>query len=234
MLRKVKSFFLRLKEQKQCKEQKTPSYPRTNICKICFENIEDSSLHSLLSDNTCICHKCFNKFQPKFHKFKVDGYKALALFDYDDEVKEKLYQFKGCFDYELGQVFLNYFLPYLKLKYLGYYLVPAPSHFSHDKARGFNHVEVIFSSLKMKMIKCIHKTSDVKQSDLNAKERQNIHKHLIIENGEQIRDKKILIVDDVFTTGSTIKSMIKLIEKYKPKKIQILLLSKTINPRERN
>ena len=41
----------------------------------------------------------------------MDGYKALALFDYDDEVKEKLYQFKGCFDYELGQVFLNYFLP---------------------------------------------------------------------------------------------------------------------------
>ena len=163
----------------------------------------------------------------------MDGYKALALFDYDDEVKEKLYQFKGCFDYELGQVFLNYFLPYLKLKYLGYYLVPAPSHISHDKARGFNHVEVMFSSLKMKMIKCIHKTSDIKQSDLNAKERQNIYKHLIIENGEQIRDKKILIVDDVFTTGSTVKSMIKLIERYKPKKIQILLLSKTINLKER-
>jgi predicted amidophosphoribosyltransferase len=56
---------------------------------------------------------------------------------------------------------------------------------------------------------------------------------LIIENGEQIRDKKILIVDDVFTTGSTVKSMIRLLERYKPKKIQILLLSKTINLKER-
>lgn len=181
----------------------------------------------------CICHKCFNKFQPKFHKFKVDGCDALALFDYDDEVKEKLYQLKGCFDYELGQVFLNYFLPHLKLKYHGYILVPAPSHISHDEARGFNHVETIFSVLNMKMIKCVHKIDDVKQSDLNAKERQNIYKHMIIKDGEQLLGQRVLIVDDVFTTGSTVKAMIKLIKNYNPKTIKVLLLSRTVSPRER-
>lgn len=215
------------------KKPETQSSPRTNICKICFEKIEDSSIHSLLFDNATICHKCFKKFRPVFHKFDVLGYKAMNLFEYDDQIKEKLYQLKGCFDVELGSVFLEYFSPYLRLKYLGYKIVPAPSYFEHDQKRGFNHVEVVFSSLKMKMIKCIHKISDIKQSDLTAKEREKIYKKMIIKNGEQITGKKILIVDDVFTTGSTVKAMIKMIEKYHPKKIKILLLSKTKNLSER-
>ena len=182
----------------------------------------------------CICHKCFNKFSPKFRRFKIRKYDGLSLYDYDQEIQEKLYQFKGCFDYELGGIFLNYFLPSLKLKYLGYYLIPAPSHKSHDDKRGFNHVETIFSFLKKKYIKCIHKIDEVKQSDLSAKERHNIYKHLAIENGEQICGKKILVVDDVLTTGSTIKAMIKLIEKYNPKSIKILVVSKTVSPREKS
>ena len=217
----------------QCKKPKTQSYPKTNICKICFEPIEDSSLHSVLFSDASICHKCFNRFKPVFNKFEVCGVKAMNIFNYDEVVKEKLYQLKGCFDIELGCVFLEYFRPYLKLKYFGYQIVPAPSHKSHDEIRGFNHVEIIFSSLKMKTIKCIEKTSDVKQSDLSAKEREKISKNLIIKNGEQIKGKKILIVDDVFTTGSTIKAMINLIKKYHPKKIKILLLSKTFSLSER-
>ena len=153
----------------------------------------------------------------------------MNLYNYDDQIKEKLYQFKGCFDIELGKVFLEYYLMYLRIKYFGYILVPAPSYKTSDEERGFNHVVEIFSSLKMKMCRCIHKINDIKQSDLSAKERQNIGKNLIIKNGEELTNKKVLIVDDVFTTGSTIKAMINLTEKYKPKKIKILVLSKTLD-----
>ena len=90
----------------------------------------------------------------------------MNLYNYDEQIKEKLYQFKGCFDIELGKVFLEYYLMYLRIKYFGYVLVPAPSYKTSDEERGFNHVVEIFSSLKMKMIRCIHKISDVKQSDL--------------------------------------------------------------------
>ena len=39
--------------------------------------------------------------------------------------------------------------------------------------------------------------------------------------------KKVLIVDDVFTTGSTVNAMIDLIKPKNPKKIKILVMSKT-------
>lgn len=166
---------------------------------------------------------------PRFHKFSVSGYKAISIYDYDGVIKEKLYQFKGCYDYELKDIFLEYFHFYLKLHYCSYFVVPVPSFIEHDKMRGFNHVESIFSLFKRRMVKCIEKIDDVKQSDLNRNERSQIINHLRIKDNTNLKDKKILIVDDVYTTGSTIKGMIHLLEKLKPKKIKILVMSKTKN-----
>ena len=114
----------------------------------------------------------------------------------------------------------------------GYEIIPAPSSKSSDKERGFNHVEEMFKNLHLKMNKCIHKTKQRKQADLTTKEREKIGQYLKIDNVDLTR-KKILLVDDVFTTGSTIKSMIKLVKEKGAKKIKVLLMSKTIDLEKR-
>ena len=143
-------------------------------------------------------------------------------------MQELLYQFKGCKDYELKTVFLEYYLYYLNFKFNGYVIIPAPSSKESDEERGFNHVEEMFKGLKLKMIKCIHKTKQRKQAELTTKERQKIGEYLIIDDVD-LRRQKVLLVDDVFTTGSTIKSMIKLVREKGAKKIKVLLMSKTID-----
>lgn len=105
--------------------------------------------------------------------------------------------------------------------------MPAPSYITSDEKRGFNHVVEMFSLLHLKMITCIHKIDDVKQSDCSSKQREEIIKHLKIDENAPLKNKKILIVDDVYTTGSTVKAMIRLINRYKPKKIEVLVMSKT-------
>ena len=111
-------------------------------------------------------------------------------------------------------------------------MIPAPSYAKNDEERGFNHVEEIFSVLNLKMMKCIHKIKQVKQADLTTKEREEIGNVLQIDNVD-LRKKKILLVDDVFTTGSTIKAMIKLVKEKGAKKIKVLLMSKTIDLEKR-
>lgn len=127
---------------------------------------------------------------------------------------------------------MEYYADYLNFKFNGYTMIPAPSSKESDEERGFNHVEEMFKNLKLKMFKCIHKTKSVKQADLTTKERKKIGKILAIDDVD-LSNKKVLIVDDVFTTGSTIKSMIKLVKEKGAKKIKVLLMSKTIDLEKR-
>jgi predicted amidophosphoribosyltransferase len=174
-----------------------------------------------------ICSHCYKAFTPRWISFKVLGVPALALYTYDETVRSMLYQLKGCFDIELAGIFLNYAAPYLRLRYHGYTLICAPSAEKKDAIRGFNHVEEIFRCLKFPQIKAIRKTDDIKQADLNYSDRQKVGQYLAWNEGVKIAGKKILLVDDVHTTGATLKACVKLIRKHQPKRLRILVMSKT-------
>ena len=84
------------------------SEARTDICKICFKPIEQSSLHSLFFKNPTICHDCLLNFGPVLSTFYTDGIECFHLYFYNEKIQELLYQFKGCKDYELKSVFLEF------------------------------------------------------------------------------------------------------------------------------
>lgn len=212
--------------------QSNKSKTKTPACKICFNPIE-VSLHTIFHKDVSICHRCFDKFQPQLRQFNVGGVKAFFLFYYDQTVQELLYQFKGCFDIELSHAFLEYFRDFLRIKYRGYTLIPAPSSKESDEKRGFNHVVEIFSPLKLPMLRCVHKTKNVKQADLTSEERKKVSDILKIDDVD-LSKKKILIVDDVFTTGSTVRSMINLVKSKNPKQIKVLVMSKTMDLNDQN
>ena len=83
------------------------------------------------------------------------------------------------------------------------------------------------------MLRCVRKTQDVKQADLTSKERAEVGKILEIDNVD-LTNKRILIVDDVFTTGSTIRAMINLVQSKNPKEIKVLVMSKTMDLNDQN
>ncbi len=195
---------------------------------MCFKSIKTPTFYSVLQNNSCLCELCLNKLIPKFSKFDVDGYDGLAIYDYDDNIKAVLYQFKGCYDIELSDVFLYRYSRELSLLYKGYIMVPVPSYYTEDDAREFNHVEEMFKILNLNMCKCIKKITPFKQAEHTKKERGKIIKHLSSENLDSIRGKKVLIVDDVMTTGSTLKAMISLLKQGQPKTIKILVMSRRV------
>lgn len=211
-----------MKNQSELLSQKTP------ICKVCFRSIEQTTYHGFLFKNQTICHDCFLSLKPVLNEFKIDGIKCLNLYYYTEKIQELLYQFKGCKDYELRTVFIEYYKQYLNFKFKKYTIIPAPSFSKNDEDRGFNHVIEMYSILGLKMERIIHKIKQVKQADLSSEERQKIGDVLVIDDVD-LTNKRILIVDDVFTTGSTIRSMIKLIKSKNPKEIKVLVMAKTID-----
>lgn len=199
----------------------------THFCKACFKPIPSSSFVYLFGEEPQICEKCLSELGPRMIEFKVEKTKGLSVFLYNEEVRNKLYTLKGCFDIEMAGVFLSHFGSYFRLIYHGYFLIGAPSNLEKDEVRGFNHVEQIFACLRLPFIKAIRKTSAVKQSDLHYAERQRIGEKLEWISGVNIQGKKILLVDDVMTTGATIKACLKLIKSHHPKRVKILVMSKT-------
>lgn len=202
------------------------SMRKTLICKLCMQKRGQISLSSFIKSE--LCEVCQNSLIVNFYTRRIEGYEAVSIYQYDEFFKSFLYQFKAKGDIELANIFLNNYKLYFKLKYFGYLIVYAPSSVESDEKRGFNHVREIFKCLLLKEGAKVEKIFDFKQSELNYIERQTIASRLRLIDGSMLTGKKVLIVDDLFTTGATIRAIIALIKPYQPKKVKVLTISHTV------
>lgn len=195
------------------------------MCRVCFK---DFAYQGTNLSNIIICHNCFKELEVIYSKIKIDNCRALILYNYNDSFKNLLYLFKGCFDYQLKDVFLSRFIWELKVRYHSYLIIPLPSNKEDDQERGFNHIIEIFKQLGNDIETPLYKNKYFKQSDRNKEERKQVENDIDIKENNKIENRKILLVDDVITTGSSLKRAISLIKKYNPQKIDILVLSKKV------
>ena len=202
-------------------------------CKICFKEIKIDDFCRLFDNDICLCNACQKLLEPKFINFKIDRYKALALYDYSEFIKKQIYVFKGCFDYEMKDIFLNLFTKELKIYFSGYKVIPIPSYKKDDETRGFNHVLEVFKQMGLEVYQIVEKTEHFKQAEKSAKVRQSINKYLRLNTNNTLVKDKLLLVDDIYTTGATMKATINLVEQLHPKDIKVLVLAKTINKEDK-
>lgn len=199
----------------------------TAFCRICFKKFIRSTVKTLLYKNNHVCPSCYAEMGAKFTRFSHFHTEFTAIFPYNQKIQTMIYQFKGCGDIEMGECFLEYVLPLLKIRYRNYVLIGAPSAASHNQKRGYNHVEFIFSKIGIPFIEALEKIGERKQTDCTVNERKKVGQFIRWKSGVSIKGKNVLFVDDVFTTGSTAKACLALIYKHHPAKVRGLVLAKT-------
>lgn len=192
-----------------------------NRCVVCDKVIEESFV-SLFVEECMVCHECKVMFKVRNKRFVVNGVKGMILYYYDDFFRDLLFRYKGSYDYVLKDVFLNDRVNELRREYRGRAIVIAPSTKNSEAKRGFCHLEGIFKSLNLKIIKCFEKNEGWKQSDKKWGDRKGIQNVIKIDKSLLNGVKKVLIVDDVLTSGSTIKAMISQIPSCIDKKVLVL------------
>lgn len=195
-------------------------------CLICFKKIENFSLRILFEKDICCCDDCLKEMEFKLKKVVICDIEGISIYPYNDFLRKLIYQYKGCKDFELRKVFLKQYKWIFKIFFKGRTFVPIPSYKESDIKRGFNHVEEILKTMDLKYVKCIEKTKDVKQASLNQKERKNIGQYLSLnDKSVLLENERVVLFDDVLTTGSTMTACIKLIKTLKIRDISFVVIA---------
>ena len=112
-------------------------------------------------------------------------------------------------------------------------LIPVPLHKKRLKERGYNQSELLAKEISSALeipLNCevLEKVKyTLPQFNLNEKERmENIRGAFELKNIELIKGKKLLIIDDIFTTGITVHEVCRVLRKGKPESIYVLTLAR--------
>lgn len=194
------------------------------VCRVCFKDFRIRSLVSLLDPDSPLCDQCLKELKRSLHRRDMGDFNVWCLGYYEGRMKELLLTYKELGDYELYRVFLYPFGNLITLFFTGYTLVCAPSSQEALEKRGFNHMEAIASTLHLNRISPFIKSSGLDQKDLTREERLQVLERIKIGTADEIKGRKILLFDDVISTGATIRACRKLLLERGARRVSALAL----------
>ena len=188
------------------------------ICKGCGNRIN--------TVKQIFCEKCWNSLSffsdTDISSKEIPGYidDIFIVYRFDDMFQTIIHALKYQNNPSIG-IRLGYMMSKIlrsKIKsYDKYILIPIPLHPIKKRERGYNQAEAIGVGLKnglgipifTKVIKRVKNTST--QTKLSAEERKENMKNAFDVTGavDLIKERYVALVDDVFTTGSTMSSAAK-------------------------
>ena len=213
------------------------------ICNECYDklniNLKRFKINNKINGN--IDKKTKEKVDEKLEEKRSKKYyinNVYYLFEYKDIARKKILDYKFNDQSYLAKMFSNIILKNEKIcKLLKSYdiIIPVPMYIKKKRCRGYNQTELIVNDIAKNLE--IESNNDIllkvrenkMQSSLDYLSRKenvkNVYEINFIEK-IKINDRKILLFDDIYTTGFTIKECIRELEKLNPKKIDVLVLAK--------
>ena len=113
-------------------------------------------------------------------------------------------------------------------------ICPVPLSDKNFRERGFNQSFILardISNILNIPIKSILRERKQKQSQVGLDDKtrwSNIQGKFFIKPGEKINNKRILLIDDVFTTGATVNECAKILKKNGAGYVSILTLARAV------
>ena len=208
------------------------------ICPDCFNRIKTNTFP--------VCYKCEKR---SLYSITCDKCKQKASLDgiiiansWEDELlRQIIYEFKYRFIKDLcktlGQTLINYVKKdYKTLINNNTILAFVPLHKKRQIWRGFNQAELlareVAGSLNLPLTNLLQRTRNTNpQAEIKSqdKRKNNINQAFILNNNVNLpsfKNKTIILIDDICTTGATLEECAKALKSLKPKEIWGLVLAR--------
>lgn len=188
-------------------------HPGEKICEECIDKVKiikepkcQKCGKQLCTDEKLLCQDC-NEIKHIFDK-------GVCIFEYTEEFRQSIYRFKydnkRCYSDLFGYVGEKRYNKLLR-KWKIEKILPVPMYSKKQQRRGYNQAEVFgqalseYTGIEMDA-KCLIRVRDTKpQKGLNKEERhQNLQNAFGVDKERLNGIKSVLLVDDIYTTGSTV------------------------------
>lgn len=212
-----------------------------NICPVCIDKIpfiKESvcprcgipfKFSYTLEDNPdYLCGNCRNTL-PLFHK-------ALSACRYSGIMKEILIAYKYQNKPHMGSDLVSIMLKFQAEKILKLspeLIIAVPLHIKRLRERGYDQSYILADGIGRylnipvscgNLIRTLHTAPQV---DLTGEERlKNVKGAFSILDSSELKDRAILLIDDVFTTGATIRECTKIIRGAAAAKVYVLTIAR--------
>jgi ComF family protein len=199
------------------------------ICYICE--------YYLPADRKIICQTCWDKI-PAFDgqldtalsKRSFD--QIFILFEFQDTIRLLIHLLKYKRHLTLASYFALQANSRFNLSEINYYdeIVPVPLYKTRERERGYNQSEVIANALS-KIIKVPVETEHLlrirptsTQTRMSREERE-FNVSMAFSCPRKLKNRNILLIDDVITTGSTTEACMQVLKNAGAKKVGVLVIA---------
>lgn len=114
-------------------------------------------------------------------------------------------------------------------------LMPVPLHIQRLRERGFNQSLVLARavasrfSVELDFMTLRRTASTAPQTGLKKEERAaNVRGAFKLEEGHRVKGKKVLVIDDVYTTGSTVRECARILTRGGAERVGVLTLARAL------
>lgn len=228
-------------------------YPPIN-CIWCDRRLEKKAVHGIC--NHCVdampfihqprCSVCGKPAESEMlicPECKLHGHdynQALAVFEYSITIRELIHRYKYNGEYTLSRTFGHFMSELLKQSnWQVDIIIPVPLHKNRLKSRGFNQSALLGDYLSHRSgIPCkediLIRSRDTKtQTGFNRYKRAvNLKDAFSIVKPHDLKDKNILLVDDVHTSGATADSCSRVLHQEGVNKVFVLTLAAVLSESE--
>ena len=205
------------------------------ICLLCAQHLKKNltfgELLFLKKEEGSLCLACYSSFEmigeehcPNCYKKGVssscqdcqvwckEGIEVSheAIFSYNQAMKDFFSRYKFDGDYILRKIFATILRNFL-IKYKDYHFILIPLSPERYAKRGFNQVAGLIEATGLSHLDVLGKREEKASSSKNRSERLATELPFCMKSGVSV-PKKILLIDDIYTTGSTVNRVKRMLE----------------------